>query len=171
MAQNNQSASNTAFSELEQLRLIIFGEAQRELNEQIQSLSELLNKQFNELRAEQQKSNQELKSLLEQASEQLSDKVDYVDRHHEGNHEKMVATTETLNAQIDMNEASGKDDSQALHNKIDAEIAKLSTTFSEKHAQAMAALEKVTHELTDSKTDRKTLAKLLATMASNLESD
>ena len=171
MTVTNQPASNTAFSELEQLRLIIFGDAQRVLEQKISQLSNDLNDQFNELKTEQKRHSLEIKEMLEKAVESLSDKLDFVDSQHDEKHQTMVATTETLNAQLELSDASGKDEVDALHKRLDEEVQKLNSLFSNKHAEAMAKLAKVSHELTDTKTDRKTLAKLLATMATNLESD
>lgn len=167
----DNTRSEPTLNELDQLRQIVFGDAKKSLENRIDAMNSELSAAINEIKEQQIKQFGELQSHFESSLNALDSKLQNVDSHHENNHATMIKTSETLNSQLEMAESSGKDDADALHDRIDKEMASLTATFESKYADAMKALEKVTHELTDTKTDRKTLARLLATLATNLETD
>lgn len=168
---SESAMAEPAMTELEQLRYIVFGAAKKSIENKIEAIHSDLSNSISILREHQIKQFGEMQSQFDNALEALDKKLQSVDSHHEDNNVSMLKANETLNAQLEMAESSGKDDADALHDRIDKEMAALTASFDSKYAEAMEKLAKVTHELTDTKTDRKTLARLLATMASNLETD
>jgi len=168
---SNTKSSDTSVNELEQLRFIVFGEAKKSIETRIDSIHSELTSALSVFKEQQISQLADMQLRFENALDALDSKLQSIDSHHEDNHSSMIKANETLNAALEMAESSGKDDADALHDRIDKEIAALSANFDFKYAEAMEKLAKVTHELTDTKTDRKTLARLLATMASNLETD
>ena len=168
---SHEESSESTLSELEQLRFIVFGEAKKSIENRIDVVHSELQSAIDRLREHQLNQFSEMQSQFDNALEALDQKLQSIDSHHEENHNTMVKANETLNTELEMAESSGKDDADALHDRIDKEMAAITANFDAKYAEAMEKLSKVTHELTDTKTDRKTLARLLATMASNLETD
>ncbi len=168
---SDMQSSGASKSELEQLRFIVFGAAEESIENRIDAVHSELTKAIHVFKEQQIKQFSEMQIQFESALNALDKKLQNIDSHHENNHSDMVKANEMLNSAIEMAESSGKDDAEALHERIDKEMAALSANFDFKYAEAMEKLSKVTHELTDTKTDRKTLARLLATMASNLETD
>lgn len=168
---SNTQSSDTSTNELEQLRFIVFGEAKKSIEDRIDIVHSELANSISAFKEQQIVQFSEMQLRFENALNALDKKLQSVDSHHEDNNNNLIKANETLNAALEMAESSGKDDADALHDRVDKEIAALSANFDFKYAEAMEKLSKVTHELTDTKTDRKTLARLLATMASNLETD
>lgn len=163
--------SSDAINELEQLRFIVFGEAKKSIENRIDTIHSELSNSISAFKEQQIIQFSDMQLQFENALNALDKKLQSIDSHHEDNHNNLIKANETLNSALEMAESSGKDDADALHDRIDKEMAALSANFDFKYAEAMEKLSKVTHELTDTKTDRKTLARLLATMASNLETD
>jgi hypothetical protein len=170
-AESNTEKEDPALAELEQLRFIVFGEAKKSIETRIESIHKELSNAINVLREHQIKQASEMQAQFESSLEALDKKLQNVDTHHEENHSTVIKANEILNSHLEIAESAGKDDADALHDRIDKEMAAITATFDSKYAEAMEKLAKVTHELTDTKTDRKTLARLLATMATNLETD
>ncbi|MFQ3250460.1 MAG: chromosome segregation ATPase [Glaciecola sp.] len=168
---SNTLSDEPILSELEQLRSIVFGEAKKSIESRIDSIHKELSGALSAMKEQQIQHFSEMQEQFERSLEALDKKIQNVDSHHEENHSSMVKASEALNSQLEMAESSGKDDADALHDRIDKEMAALTASFESKYVEAMEQLAKVSHELTDTKTDRKTLARLLATMASNLETD
>ncbi|MBF7074103.1 hypothetical protein ISG33_11900 [Glaciecola sp. MH2013] len=163
--------ANSPTDDMEQLRQLVFGDAQRKLEAKIESVNNELTDAIDALRQSQVRQFAELHESINDSISKLDAKLDSIDAHHEDNHSSQLKANELLQSQIEMTESAGKDDADALNDRINKEMSELAATFEDKYAEAMKKLEQVTHELTDSKTDRKTLARLLATMASNLETD
>ncbi len=168
---SNTQSSEASINELEQLRFIVFGEAKKSIEDRIDTIHSELTNSINTFKEQQIVQLSEMQLHFENALNALDKKLQSVDTHHEDNHNNLIKANEILNSSLEIAESSGKDDADALHDRIDKEMAALSANFDIKYAEAMEKLSKVTHELTDTKTDRKTLARLLATMASNLETD
>jgi uncharacterized protein with von Willebrand factor type A (vWA) domain len=162
---------NSHLSEMEQLRQLVFGGAKHALETQITQVHTDLSQAIEALREFQLKQYEELNESMTAKFAEMENKLDSIDAHHEDNHSAQVKASESLQSQLEMAESAGKDDADALNDRISKEIAQINRVFEDKYAEAMKKLEQVTHELTDSKTDRKTLARLLATMATNLETD
>jgi hypothetical protein len=160
-----------ALTELEQLRFIVFGEAKKSIEDRIESIHNELSSAINLLKEQQIQHFSEMQEQFDRSLDALDKKLQNADSHHEENHNSLLKANEMLNAQLEMAESSGKDDADALHDRIDKEMATLTASVDARLLEAMDKLAKVSHELTDTKTDRKTLARLLATMASNLETD
>ena len=162
---------HSQLSEMEQLRQLVFGDAKHALETQITRVHADLSQAIEALREFQIKQHDELSESMVAKFAEMESKLDSIDAHHEDNNSAQVKASESLQSQLEMAESAGKDDADALNDRISKEIAQINLVFEEKYAEAMKKLEQVTHELTDSKTDRKTLARLLATMATNLETD
>jgi len=170
-----ESASDEAFTELEQLRLIVFGQAKAELESKIDALqqdvrhdidilSSQINLRFADLNDNIQKQHAALTASIESLTTiQLEDKNVLI--------EHTKALESQLSSQIEMTENAGKDDADQIHKRIDDEVAKLEAGLDNTMQELLAQLEQVSKKLSSSKTDRKSLAQMLANMASNLEED
>jgi len=168
---SNDTASNDAFGELEQLRLIVFGQAKVELEAKIDSLQQNLSAEIVEMSAQFSANLSDLHKNMDAQFKALSNAISDVDSSREANKVALDETNSVLSSQLEMAENASKDDSDLIHKRIDEEVNKLESTVDASMHDILAQLERVTTELTSSKTDRKTLAQLLATMASNLDAD
>lgn len=156
-------------TELAQLRQIVFGDAQKNLEQKIDQLGHSLQTQLKHL--EQQTSRQfgQLQGAIESHVHQLEDKLLNADKDQDAKANELFTLNKNLSSELEMAEAANKQETDALHKRIDHDLNALSMKFSEQLKQALAQLTQVSNDLNSSKTDRKTLAKLLATVASNLE--
>ena len=164
-------ASNDAFSELEQLRLLVFGQAKQQLDNRIDELNHRLrddiekqqnqfNKKLNEINAKLDEQHQTiLSALADLGSVQEADKTELLQANNE------------LISQLEMADNASRDESVLMHKRIDEEVSALESNLSKTTQDIVLQLEKVTKELSGSKTDRKKLALLLANVASNLDAD
>ena len=166
-----ESASNDAFGELEQLRLIVFGQAKAELETKIELLQENLSADITDMNKQFTNSLNDLHQNMDTQFKALSVAIADVDSSREANKAALDDTDSLLASQLEMAENAGKDDADRIHKRIDEEVNKLETTVDASMQNILEQLERVTTDLTSSKTDRKTLAQLLATMASNLDAD
>lgn len=167
----NEPASNDAFDELEQLRLIVFGQARAELDTKIDSLEQSLTLQMNNM-AEQFTT--QIKALNESMSSQFTASIaslQTLDNTREADKIAFEAANASLASQLEMAENASKDDYELINKRIEKEVNKLELTVDTSMQDILAQIERVTGELSSSKTDRKTLAQLLADMASNLNAD
>ena len=85
--------------------------------------------------------------------------------------EQLQNTTDKLQSELEIAEASAKNDNNALEAHVIKELESLDSLFSKRHQELLEKLQQVTSELSENKTDRKTLANLLSTMATNLTTD
>jgi len=160
---------------LSQLREIVFGQSQRDLQHAIATLQQTVQNELSEFRSHHETVTQQLHASIEQLSQTLSEKLDTVNHYHEEKQNQLASeldkAVKTLSSEIEMTDSAGKDDTQELHNRVDSEIRDLTSHMDQQFSELLAKLDAVTQELSSSKTDRKTLAKLLSTMAVNLEAD
>ncbi|MFC4700202.1 hypothetical protein ACFO4O_08550 [Glaciecola siphonariae] len=164
-------ASNDALSDIEQLRLIVFGQAKQELDQKIRLLDKRMSDELNSL---QLKSDERHAALLETINENhasLLNKLDEIDGQHDSNAAALDADIKQLNAQLEMAENASRDDSLALHKRIDSEVDDLQSQLKSAINDLSEQLNAMNNNLASSKTDRKILAKLLANVATNLEID
>lgn len=166
-----EKASNDAFNELEQLRLIVFGQAKQELEQKIEGIKKHVETELKSLKLEFSEqielTNQNLSSNFSDIQASIHGIDEKIDKHQELNNQD----TQKLLSQLEMAENEGKDDTELLHKRIDSEVSKLENAVDSSIQDILAQLEKVSSELSSSKTDRKTLAKLLSNMANNLNED
>ena len=169
------AASNDAFSELEQLRLIVFGQAKAELDERIDALQNQLTNDINAVNEQFQSRMENLQSKIEEQFAKVNTTISELDHTRENDKQNNLLALEQaqqhINSQLEMTENAGKDETDALHKRVDDEVAKLETNVEESVQDLLQKLDKVSKELSNTKTDRKTLAMLLANMASNLDAD
>lgn len=170
-ALTSQDASNEALNELEQLRVLVFGQAKQALDARIDNLSQTLAQETKALQSNfderflalEQSLNEQHKSVLAQINDlaniQESDKAE------------LIQSQNNILSQLEMAENASKDDSTFVHKRIDEEVTKLEADVEKATLEILEKLEQVTKELSGSKTDRKKLALLLSTMASNLDAD
>jgi acetyl-CoA carboxylase alpha subunit len=170
-AVNVESASNDAFGELEQLRLIVFGQAKAELETKIELLQEKLSADISDMSKQFSNNMNDLHQNMDTQFKAISAAIADVDSSREADKAALDDADSLLSSQLEMAENAGKDDADQIHKRIDEEVSKLETTVDTSMQNILEQLERVTNDLTSSKTDRKTLAQLLATMANNLDAD
>jgi hypothetical protein len=157
--------------ELDQLRQIVFGDAQQQLITQITSLrsdmEHALHEQDKKFSLRLDKIQRDISQQLDNLDKQLS----FVDKAHDDNENRLDKAHASLASEYEMFAATTQQDFKNIEQSINSESASLSNGFNEQLEQLKNHLEVVSKELSSSKTDRKTLAKLLATMATNLEAD
>ncbi|MBO1254973.1 hypothetical protein J3L16_04630 [Alteromonas sp. 5E99-2] len=167
--------SNEVMSELTQLRHIVFGEAQQELDDKITSLKVDLTSQLSEFKQHHSQTITSLTDLINKNHQTLLSSLNESNIRHDEKSEHIEETLASaknqLSSEIEMTDASGKEDVDALHDRVDKEIRQLTQMLNDYKTQSLDKLSEVNNELNSSKTDRKTLAKLLAAMATNLEAD
>ncbi|MAD15577.1 MAG: hypothetical protein CL579_05780 [Alteromonadaceae bacterium] len=156
-------------TELAQLRQIVFGDAQQDLEQKIDQLGQSLQAQLKHLEQQTSRQFSQLQSALETHVHQLEDKLLNADKDQDAKASELFTLNKNLSSELEMAEAANKQETDEIHKRIDHDLATLSNKFSEQLKQALAQLTQVSNELNASKTDRKTLAKLLSTVASNLE--
>jgi len=168
---SSKTASNEAFNELEQLRLLVFGQAKQQLDSRIDALQSQLNEDVNMLQAQFNQRITALDEKLAEQHEQLVSQINDLANIQENDKTELVQSHASLSSQLEMAENASKDDSSFIHKRIDDEVSKLENEVSKATQDLLNKLEQVTKELSGSKTDRKKLALLLSTMASNLDAD
>lgn len=158
-------------SELAQLRHIVFGEAQADLEYQLDTLRQEMQAGFEQLTQALQQQMEQMQAALEDNVHQLDDRIAGVDQLYEEKTASLDDTTNKLADEIEMTDANSNQQDEALHKRLDKEVQQLSDEFTRKHNHTLELLNQVKKELTSSKTDRKTLAHLLSSMASDLETE
>lgn len=171
---NSQEAKPEAVSslgELDQLRQIVFGDAQQQLIIQISTLRSDMEKA---LKTQEQRFSDRLTNMQANITQQFSsvdERIQLLDKTHEDNEASIQKDLESLASEHEMFATSTQHEFKNVEQSLDTESNALLSNFSEQIEQLKTHLEQVSKELSSSKTDRKTLAKLLATMATNLEDD
>lgn len=169
--QPDSTDSSPEIGELDQLRQIVFGDAQQQLLIKITTLRNDLEQALN---AQDKKFSQCLDKMQENFTQQLDDldkRLHFVDKMHDDIEVTIQKEHASLVSEHEMFAAATQQDLKNIEQTLDKESVSLSNTFNEQLEQLKTHLEEVSKELSSSKTDRKTLAKLLATMATNLEDD
>jgi hypothetical protein len=160
-----------ALGELDQLRKIVFGDAQQQLLEQLallrSDMEKALHSQDHKFSVSLEKTQEDFTKKLEE----LDKRLQFVDKMHDDNEANIQKEHESLVSEYEMFTAATQQDFKNLEQSLDNESNSLSNNFNDQLEQLKNHLEVVSKELSSSKTDRKTLAKLLATMATNLEDD
>ncbi len=167
----DESKNPPPVDELQQLRQIVFGNAEQQLKEKIslthaemQKALSIQNESFsNRLTNFQQ--------VIEQRFTELEQRLSLSDKTHEDNESVLQKDLANLASEHEMFATSTQQDFKSIEQSLDSESDSLSKSFNEQIKQLKSHLEGVSRELSSSKTDRKTLAKLLSTMATNLEDD
>lgn len=158
-------------SELESLRAIVFGAAKSEIDERINQLEQTMLNRFEQAERNLTKQVEQIQLSLNQAVIKLDQRIGTVDQQQDERAVELKVFADKLASELEMTDASGKQDNDELHSRLDKEVQALTEKYDTKLAEALEKLNQVTQELGSTKTDRKTLAKLLATVASNLETD
>ncbi len=160
-----------ARDELNQLRQIVFGKAEQQLNNRISSTRSDLEKALN---VQNDNINQRFNSFqqtIDQRFEALEQRLSLSDKTHDDNDTSIQNDLANLASEQEMFATSTLQDFKNIEQSLDNESNALSNNFNEQIEQLKSHLDEVSKELSSSKTDRKTLAKLLSTMATNLEDD
>lgn len=163
--------SPQTLSELDALRDIVFGNAKAELEAHIATLKDETTAAFKHMENELRKNVRAMQAALQDSVEQLTDRLERIDKLHEDKEAELQAYADKLSSELEMTDANSRQENDQLHNRVDQEVSELTKKYDAKLAEAMERLNQVTNELSTSKADRKTLAKLLASMATNLETD
>ncbi len=170
-----ESASNESFNELEQLRLIVFGQAKQALETKIEALQQRLSEEMDMMQSQINQRFSDLTQSIESQHTALNGRLDELNNLQSEDKATLIEANQSMQAalssQIELAENAGKDDADLIHKRIDNEVAKLESGIDTSMQDLLAQLEQVSKELSSSKTDRKTLAQMLANMASNLEED
>jgi hypothetical protein len=169
--QENQQEAVNPLTELEQLRHIIFGEAQNKLNDQIMTLRSDLEKSLSNQKQAFSDQLAKLQQITEQKFSELNNKLQSIDNTHDDNESNLQKHIDNITSEHEMFATTTQQDFKAMEQALDNESSTLANNFNEQLEQLKAYLENVSTELSSSKTDRKTLAKLLATMATNLQDE
>lgn len=156
-------------NEIEQLRQIVFGHAQQDLENRIEQLEQSMHTQFTQMQQQTSEKIKQIKTSLEQGFQQLEDKLATTDQANDAKTAELYTLNSKLSSELEMADSVHKQENDELHQRLDQEVKKLSASFNEQLSQALKEVTQVSNELNASKTDRKTLAKLLTTVASNLE--
>ena len=171
ISNGEQSDAVPPGNELQQLRQIVFGDAQQQL---ISQLTTMRNDFEKALSAQEQSFAERLTKMQENIEQQYStmeQKIQSFDKTHDENEFKLQKDLANLASEHEILATATQQDFKSMEQSLDSESNTLSNNFSEQLEQLKTHLEDVSKELSSSKTDRKTLAKLLATMATNLEDD
>ncbi|MGO4891261.1 hypothetical protein [Flavobacterium sp. W21_SRS_FM6] len=167
----DQENTHAPASELDTLRHIIFGAAKADLERGLSELSELTSLHFQKLEQQMSQQMQQLQTTMEDGLHRLEQQLAVADQNQDKRSDELNAYADKISSELEMAEANSKQENDELHQRLDKEMALLSSNFNEQLQQALTKLNQVSSELNTSKTDRKTLAKLLNTVATNLEAD
>lgn len=159
----------TLTSELDQLRNIVFGSAKADLEARMYELQVEMQAGFEQAAKMLKSQMEDIHAALQESTSSLEDRIGQVDSHYDYKTSEIEKNSDKLSETIEVNNASGGQDVDGLHKRIDREVLDLTDRFTQKNDQTIDLLNQMKQELSSSKTDRKTLAKLLATVASNLE--
>jgi len=181
-AKNRQEDSNSLIetnelqvpspaNELEQLRHIVFGEAQNRLINQISLLRSDMETAINNQEKKFFEHLTQIKESTEQQFVELDNKLQVIDSIHDDNEGNLQKNIDNLSSEHDLFSETTQQSLKNLEQSIVNESATLSNNFDTQLEQLKSYLENVSKDLSSSKTDRKTLASLLATMATNLQDE
>ncbi|MEP1447939.1 MAG: hypothetical protein ABJK37_17690 [Paraglaciecola sp.] len=165
------SADSVELTELESLRHIVFGAAQKDIEQRIFALEQQTKDSFKLMQQSMEQNTQTLQNAMRDGFNQLEDKLAIADQGQEAKASELHSYADKISSELEMAEANSKQENDELHNRLDKEISALTVKFTNQLNQALEKLTQMSSELNSTKTDRKTLAKLLATVASNLETD
>ena len=169
---NDESKTNNSDSQdLQQLKQILFGSAQSQLEKSIEDLSQRLDKRCQSIEKKMSDNHASLQKALADGIASLTEKLNNADQGQTEELGHVNDFAKQTSSELEMHETATRQEFDETHAKFDQEIAALTKKFNQQHEKAMEQLASVSSELHNSKTDRKTLAKLLATMATNLEDD
>lgn len=169
--EGEQLDETSTVDELEQLRQIVFGDAQQQLIAQMTTMRMTLEKA---LSTQEQTFSERLVKMQENIEQQFSSmeqRIQFFDKTHDEHEATIQKDLNNLTSEHEILATATQQDFKSLEQSLDSESHSLANNFNEQLEQLKTHLEDVSKELSSSKTDRKTLAKLLATMATNLEDD
>lgn len=170
-ARKDESKASPPIDELQQLRKIVFGNAEQQLKEKISSTHAEMRKALNTQKESFNANLASFQQVTEQRFTELEQRLNLSDKTHEDNESVIQKDLASLASEHEMFAASTQQDFKSIEQSLNNESDGLSKSFNEQIEQLKSHLEGVSKELSSSKTDRKTLAKLLSTMATNLEDD
>ena len=165
--QQNEAPVN----ELDQLRQIVFGVAEQQLQKQIATTRSDMEQALN---LQNINFTNRLDKMQDNITERFADieqQIQHSDKTHDDNELVIQKDLANLASEHEMFAAATQQDFKTMEQSLDSGSQTLSHNFNEQLEQLKTHLETVSNALSSSKTDRKTLAKLLATMAINLEDD
>lgn len=168
---NNQTVTDSADTELTQLRNIIFGTAKTELQTQIDQLRQEMQLNFELSAKKLQQEMSDMQSAVQSYVNQLDQRIALVDNQQDDKTAKLNDYADKIASELEMNTSINQDQDEQIQKRLDNEIELLTSRFTEQHNQTIDLLNQVKNDLNTTKTDRKTLARLLATVASGLEVD
>ncbi len=167
----NPREETSSLNELEQLRLIVFGEAQNRLTTQITTLRSDMEKA---LINQEKNFSEQLLNLQENTEKQfieLDNKLQVIDSIHDDNEGNLQKNIDHVGSEHDSFVATTQENFKSMEQLLSNESSVLTNNFNEQLEELKSYLENVSNDLGSSKTDRKTLASLLATMATNLQDE
>ena len=170
-SQNNNAEIKKEISELDQLRHIVFGEAQNKILLEISNLRDDMKDSMDKLNEKVDANLAKLQSETDQRFAETSDRILLLDKTHDEAESNLQKNINQLSSEHEMFATVTQQDFKNIEQSLDSESNLLSHDFNKQLQSLKENLDAVSHELKSSKTDRKTLAKLLATMATNLEDD
>jgi acetolactate synthase small subunit len=163
-----QTKSELQNSELDTLRQIVFGSAQANIEQRIDTLEQHTQQSLDKIEKRLENNIQQIKVSMEDGFNKLEDKLALADHSQDQKSAELNNYADRLSSALDMLETNTKQDNDVIHDRLDKEIQKLTEHFATQLNEALNKLNQVSSELNSSKTDRK-LAKLLASVASDLE--
>ena len=158
-------------SELATLRQIVFGAAQHDIEDKIAALEKTMMERFEQTNQLIASEILKLSTTLQKGLDEAHEQTLAVDKCYDDKTAELNGVTDKLFSELEMSDASHKQDNDELHKVLEQAVAELTKKYDAQFTEALTKIEQVTAELSSSKTDRKTLAKLLAAMAVNLETD
>ncbi len=163
--------AKSSLSDLDTVREIIFGDAQRILQTQQKQMLSNLQEQISALGLSLNSSMDEGFSSLQQEIQRVDKKTSAFDIDHHERSDILKSELEQLNSDLGSQSDHSANEIDNLHTQLDSDMAKLSSSLQQQIKSLVADLAKVSDDLTSSKTDRKQLAHLFSTVAVNLEKD
>ena len=170
-AKGEQTDATPLVTELEQLRQLIFGDAQQQLITQITTMRHELEKALQTQEQSFSERLSKMKDNMEQQFSNIDQRILFLDKTHDEHEANLQKDLTHLTSEHEMFVSVTQQDFKNMEQSLDSESNSLASNFHEQLEQLKAHLDDVSKDLSSSKTDRKTLAKLLATMATNLEDD
>jgi hypothetical protein len=167
----DESKNTTPVDELQQLRTIVFGNAEQQLKEKISSIHAEMQRALNLQNESFNAHLSNFQQVTEQRFTELEQRLSRSNKTHEDNESVIQKDLANLASEHEMFATSTQQDFKSIEQSLNSESDSLNQSFNEQIEQLKSHLEGVSKELSSSKTDRKTLAKLLSTMATNLEDD
>ena len=170
-AKGEQTDATPLVTELEQLRQLIFGDAQQQLITQITTMRHELEKALQTQEQSFSERLSKMKDNMEQQFSNIDQRILFLDKTHDEHEANLQKDLTHLASEHEIFATTTQQDFKNMEQSLDSESNSLASNFHEQLEQLKAHLDDVSKDLSSSKTDRKTLAKLLATMATNLEDD